>query len=280
MASSSEYLSPTFSVEDSRAYVEGLKAEAENHRALHHPYLKHLAEGSFPDPIEALKDFTFQYLSYSHDFLRYLTVTISHLEDRKHRELLVNNLTEESGQIHEEDIENLKSIGINPDWIRGVPHPELFMRFLDALGMDQSWRKKNEYCDEAKIWSKMFLNCCSSGGPAQAVGAMGIGTENIVKYIYKPILVCIKKFTNVSPRDRVFFDLHAELDDEHGEILSNIAVDYARFRRYRPALRNGMLMSLNLRVGFFDAMMVRACSIVSGKVMRESMNTSSAQPMA
>ena len=55
-----------------------------------------------------------------------------------------------------------------------------------------------------------------------------------------------------------FFDLHAALDDEHGEILQNIAATYAGFRRNRILLKTGMLMALDLRDSFFDAMLMRA----------------------
>ncbi len=252
---------PTFSQENADAFVKYLNEEAISHRAINHPFLTRLASGDFPDPAAALKDFTFQYLAYSVDFLRYLTVTISQLEKRQHREWLMGNLMEESGRVDEDDAKALSDINIDIDWVQGVPHPVLYMRFLDAIGFDHQFRQHNDFCDEAKIWRQMFLNSCSAGGASQAIGAMGLGTENIVKFIYKPILVAINKYLNVSPKERVFFDLHALLDDEHGEILNHIAADYARYEGHRKGLRDGMLMALNLRAGFFDSMMVRAESI-------------------
>ncbi|TQV75369.1 iron-containing redox enzyme family protein [Aliikangiella marina] len=254
---------PSHSQSNAQHFIADLNQEALEHRAVNHPYLTRLASGSFTDPSAVLKDFAFQYLAYSQDFLRYLTATISKLESRQHRDWLVENLIEESGHIDEHEAKELTSIGIKMEWVQGVPHPLLFMRFLDAIGYDKSYRKQNDFSDEAKIWSHMFLNACSAGSAAQSLGAMGLGTENIVKYIYKPILQAIKNFLNVSEKDRVFFDLHALLDDEHGEIINNIAVEYARYDRHREMIREGMLMALNLRAGFFDAMMIRADTIVS-----------------
>lgn len=243
---------------DSAEFIKSLNEEALRHRALNHPYLTKLKDGSFPNPTEALRDFGYQYLAYSVDFLRYLTATIAQLEDRKHREWLMDNLMEESGHVHEEEEAQLNEIGVQMDWIQGVPHPTLYTRYLDAIGLDQDFRDSHDFCDEAKIWRKMFLNTCTVGGPAQALGAMGIGTENIVKFIYKPILEAIQNHLDISIKDRVFFDLHAALDDEHGEILDNIATEYAQYEGHREPLRNGMLMALNLRTAFFDSMMVRA----------------------
>ena len=129
------------------------------------------------------------------------------------------------------------------------------------MGLDADYRNTHEFCDEAKIWSQLFLNCCANGDAAQSVGAIGLGTENIVKYVYQPILGAIKNHLSISPRDRVFFDLHALLDDEHGKILNEIASDYAKNIHCRNSLRQGMLIALNLRAAFFDAMSVRAASL-------------------
>ncbi len=249
---------PTHSLADAQKFIAELNEEAKHHRAIHHPYLQKLICGDLPDPKASLKDFFFQYLAYSVDFMRYLMATMSQLDDRKYREKLMGNLMEESGRVDPEDASKLAEIGVQLEWVQGVPHPDLFKRFLRAIDINESYLDKNDFCDDAKIWRKMFLNVCTSGGGAQALGAMGIGTENIVKYVYLQILEAIKVHLKVSPKDRVFFDLHALLDDEHGEILDNIAVEYARYERNRPDLRNGMLMALNLRASFFDAMMSRA----------------------
>lgn len=249
---------PTHSVEEANQFIANLNAEAQQHRALNHPFIHRLASGSFTDTGAVLKDFLYQYQAYSVDFIRYLTVTISKLALREHREQLLANLMEESGQVDEDDAKLLKEIGIELSWVQGVAHPALYNRFLDAIGYDKDYRANVDFCDEAKIWRKMFLAACSDCGADQSLGAMGLGTENIVKFVYKPILIAIKEQLNISARDRVFFDLHALLDDEHGEVLNDIASHYARYERHREPLRDGMLMALNLRAGFFDAMLARA----------------------
>ena len=232
--------------------------EARDHRALHHPFLLGLARGDLPNQEVVLKDFLFQYLAYSNDFLRYLTATIAQLDEREHREMLVHNLMEEAGKVDPDDEPALREAGIEIDWIAGIPHPKLYHRFLDSVGMGQNFRAQTRFCDEALVWRRMFFTICSSGGAAQALGAMGLGTENIVKFVYAQILAAISKSLEVSPRDRVFFDLHATVDDEHGEVIDNIAADFAQYRRNREPLRNGMLMALGARAAFFDGMQARA----------------------
>jgi pyrroloquinoline quinone (PQQ) biosynthesis protein C len=254
---------PSFDMVDSREFIAQLTEEAKNHRALNHPIFSALVEGDFFRPDVALKDFAFQYLAYSTDFLRYLTATIAQLDERPHREMLLHNLMEEAGKVDDDDAPALHEAGIKLEWIQGVPHPELYQRFLKSVGVDEKFRAKTPYCDEALIWRKMFLSVCSTGGAAQALGAMGLGTENIVKFVYQPLIKAIQKHLDVTPEQRVFFDLHAAVDDEHGEVIDNIAAEYAQYRRNREPLRNGMLMALNARAAFFDGMLLRAQKIKS-----------------
>jgi pyrroloquinoline quinone (PQQ) biosynthesis protein C len=240
-------------------YVMDLCKRAETHRAVNHPYLKRLAEGKVPNVVEALKDLTFQYHAYSGDFLRYLTATISLMKERDHRKELLHNLTEETGQVSDEDAAELKKIGIEKEWVDGIAHPRLFIRFLDAVGIDEEYRNNHPLAEETEIWRDMFYDLCAKGTAARSLGAIGLGTENVVKFIYRPILQAIDRYLKVSKRDRVFFDLHAALDDEHGEVLTNIAIEYAeKGEESRRELMEGMLMALSIRGTFFDAMEARA----------------------
>lgn len=249
-------------------FVRDLVAYAESHRAVNHPYLLALADGSLPDPQGALLDFGIQYLAYSNNFARYLTGAITQLRDISHRKALVENLAEESGHLHDEDRDALRGIGIDPAWVDGVSHPTLFRRFLAAMGVDVA--QAPVFCDEAMVWTDVFLRTCSHSGSATAVGALGPGTESIVKHVYKHILRALDRHTDLSRYDRVFFDLHAELDDEHGEILNEIAASLADSDDDRKALRVGVVTALHLREAFFDAMHRRAVAMPSRHVSKSN----------
>ena len=239
-------------------YVATLNETASRHRAVNHPYLQKLIAGDVPDIKGALTDFVFQYSAYSFDFIRYLTATIAQLENVGHRNALLKNLIEESGRIDAEDAALLGTMGIELEWVDNIPHTELFLRYLNAAGIDEDYRRKNAYSDEAIIWRKLFFSVCSREGAACALGAIGPGTENIVKYVYAPLIQAIERHLNIALCDRVFFDLHAALDDQHGDALTKIATDYATKEENRRPLREGMLMALNLRGAFFDALQSRA----------------------
>lgn len=242
------------------SFITSLQEIAQNHKVINHPYLIRLEGGFFPNIKNVIKDFMFQYYAYSENFVRCLVATIAHLDNVKHRQALLDNLFEEAGHLREEDIDQLIKHNIDPKWVDGFTHVALFRRFLDGVGMDEQFRKKAVYSDEAIRWKNMFFALCSQYGPEQALGAIGLGTENIVKHIYRHILTAIARFMpEISTAQRVIFDLHTIIDDRHGEILTNITADYAAVGKInRLQIKEGMLISLNLRHNFFDAMQKRA----------------------
>lgn len=251
---------------DSRAqstpeeYVRALGDEALRHRAVTHPYLRALTTGSLPDTRQALRDFATHYYGYSSHFPRYLTTVISRLEVANHRKALVENLMEESGIYGEDEYAELAEHGVEREWIEGVPHPALFQRFARAV--DARFPAPHEEADDVVCWREMFLTVLAHGSPAEAVGALGLGTEQIVSTIYLPFVAAIRTLPDLSARDTVFFPLHTAVDDHHQETLRQIAVDFAATPDGRAGLRRGMLKSLALRSSFWDWLYGRATTSV------------------
>lgn len=245
---------------DTSSFVHDLEEEAISHRAVNHPYLQALIHDGFSNPHLAIQDFAAQYGAYSAWFPRYLTGVISRLENPEFRNHLLDNLAEESGRLHDDDLEKINALGIKTEWVQGVPHPELFKRFQKAIGI-----KPNVLPGvEVQIWREMFLNVIQNGSPEEAVGAIGLGTESVVKYIYRHLIEAIERHTSLSLEEYVFFPLHTEVDDEHGKILLGIAEEMGnKSGAAREKLRKGMLKALNLRSAYWDDMMERALRIKS-----------------
>lgn len=235
-------------------FVDRLIDEANAHRAVNHPYLAALSGGAIPDIHGAIVDFARIYYAYTAHFPRYLTAAISRLDDPSHRKALVENLTEESGRYHEAELIQLEGAGIHREWIDGIAHPELFRRFREALGVDG-----DDGVDdiEAVCWRDMFYGTIAHGTAAEAVGALGLGTETIVKSIYAHILEALRRLP-LSAEQIVFFPLHCTVDDAHHETLRQIAIDFARTEQGRQELRRGMRKALLLRSGFWDYLLERA----------------------
>jgi pyrroloquinoline quinone (PQQ) biosynthesis protein C len=219
------------------------------HEAVHHSYLKKLEQGEFSDMQKALAYFACQYEGYSAWFPKYLQAVIDKLSNPAHKAHLLENLAEEKGQLHEEDLQAIRALGIEDEWVIGIPHPQLFARFKKAI------------CGEAQFplnaaveeWRTAFLNYLNECSEAEAVGAIGFGTESIVKYIYRPIIESISTFTELPLEDYVFFPLHTEVDDEHGKVLISIANELASQSKENDKLiQKGMEVALDLRNEFWN----------------------------
>jgi pyrroloquinoline quinone (PQQ) biosynthesis protein C len=236
--------------------ISDLIQESLNHRSVNHPYLQALAEGTLPDTEWALADFADQYYGYSLHFPRYLTTVISKLEIAAHRNSLLQNLTEESGFYGDEEYVELAAIGIEREWIEGIPHPQLFKRFREATGVEAPYSPDREAI-EVVCWRESFLATLTYGSAAESLGALGLGTENIVRTIYAPFVKALSR-TNFSHRDTVFFPLHTAVDDHHQEALEEISLHFASSPTGKGDLHRGMIKSLSLRSSFWDWMYERA----------------------
>lgn len=242
--------------DDVRSHLAELLQMAHQHRALQHPYLKALAVGDVPDLRWAVTDFARQYYGYSVYFPTFLKTVIGRLDCNIHREALLQNLDEESGNYPDEDLAILANAGIEPDWIVGIPHPQLFQRFQSVLGLAEADLKHPEL--EVIYWRNQLLMLLSQGSVAQAIGGLGLGTESIVRECYRPILQALSRLKDLSTRDTVFFSMHTLVDDAHQEILLNIAAELAANPENRLDLQKGMVAALDLRAQFWDWMYKRA----------------------
>jgi CRP-like cAMP-binding protein len=236
-------------------FLSSVTEEAISHRAIHHPYLLALRNGELPDMKWALADFARQYHGYSSHFPRYLTTVIARLELPEHRAALMENLTEEAGIYEQGELEELAEIGVEKEWVDGIPHPALFRRFCMAAGIEDSGAQNDSV--EVICWREMFLAVLSGGSTAEALGALDLGTEAVVSTMYKHFLPALE-ILNVPPSQTVFFPLHAAVDDHHQETLRDISRHYAGTEEGRTDLLKGMRKALALRAGFWDWLYLRA----------------------
>lgn len=232
--------------------ITRISTEALASSAVNHPYLEAIQGGKFPNIALAIKDFAFQYSLYSREFPRYLSAVINNLNSAQHKEMLLENLTEEQGDTH--DVE------LPPDVlasISGIPHTHLFRRFQEAVGVDDHYRTTTHQSQAAVLWRDQFLHLCEID-ECVGIGALGIGTEFIVSSIYNQILEGLKAHSDLTMTERVFFDLHSHCDDEHAAQMLSIAKDLAIDSTACERIEYGAKMALKMRELFWDEMLVRA----------------------
>ncbi len=243
-----------------------LASEALQHRAVCHPYLRAMATGALPDPRAALADFARHYHGYSSHFPRYLKALISRFDQEADRQALLANLSEESGSYAPDELAHLARCGVAPEWIVNVPHPELFRRFRRALGVEDADPETDHL--EVVAWREMLLAVLSQGTAAEAVGALGLGTEAIVPAIYPAFARALERLGDVAPRDGVFFVLHTLVDDHHQASLRALARRVGATPQGRRELALGMTKALALRDAFWSWLHQRALAMEPAQPLR------------
>lgn len=219
------------------------------HDAVHHSYLKKLSQGEFSNMEKALAYFASQYEGYSVWFPKYLQAVIDKLSNPSHKSHLLENLAEEKGQLGEDDLQAIRALGIEDSWVVGIPHPILFQQFKKAICANYTF----EMNEAVTNWRTSFLNYLDNCTEAEAVGAIGLGTESVVKHIYRPLIESLSTHTSLTLQDYVFFPLHTEVDDEHGKVLLAIANDLAsQSEEHARLVRKGMETALDLRAEFWS----------------------------
>jgi len=244
-------------------FVDSLQEYALSSRAANHPLLERIATGNLPDLVANITFLLSEYYHYSHQFTRYLTAVMANLEAPKSRSALVRNAADESGHIPADEAAELLRNGIDPEHAK-APHPELFRRFLRAIGAKPEEILKRKPYVATLAWVDAFRSLCMHGGEIQGVGALGMGTEGIVAVMYRIIWRGLAMaWPNMNPRDRVFFDLHAVVDDDHAHTLRDIAITFADTPETKRELAVGVYRALAIRNAFFDEMMAEIDSTVT-----------------
>ena len=137
---------------------------------------------------------------------------------------------------------------IDPAGVDGVAHRQLYRRFCHSLGIrDEQLERPSSFAIE---WRDDLLGFLDTASPAAALGALGLGTEYVVKPFYGAISSGIRSLDAAQLIDRRFFDIHCALDDQHVDDLRSVSLSFASKPRDRSELRAGMLHALGLRARF------------------------------
>ncbi|MEO6595661.1 MAG: iron-containing redox enzyme family protein [Planctomycetota bacterium] len=186
---------------------------------------------------------------------------LSRMQRPAHRALLQRSLDYEQGHFCDDDDAALRNVGISPRTVSGVPRAMLFRRFSQALGIadwETAEREPAKPCPAARQWHTRLLEFLDRATAAQALGALGLGTEHIVRPIYEQVLEGLLGLGSLRRDDFVFFELHCLVGGRHRENLLGMTKELAAVPGGIAELRFGMRIALQLRAEFWDHIYLRA----------------------
>lgn len=175
-------------------FSEKLKDSIANHHLLLHPFYQAWICGDVP--IEILQEYAAQYYNHVKAFPRYISAAHSKCEDIENRKILLENLMDEEGLSG------------------GEPHPELWLRFAESLGVSKEKVKNTPAGKSIQNVVKVFLFAANSSYTE--------GLSSLYAYEYQVPEVAKTKIEGLKEHYGVkdshslsFFTVHQEADVYH-----------------------------------------------------------------
>lgn len=150
---------------------------------------------------QELHKFIKQHQLYSRHFTRYLSALLANVIDEKDRLELTHNLFDEMGLGDAGKIPHsmlYRDMMVNMDIAPDIKPLPSTLRLIDAM-----------------------LQCCKSTNHLVGLGALCLGAEGVVPYIYSTIVEGLISIGE-SRENLQFFTLHIECDDDHAETMYDI----------------------------------------------------------
>lgn len=195
--------------------VEEVDRIIEEHAMLKHPFYQAWQRGELT--LDALRGYAGQYYHHVLAFPQYVSGAHASCPDQKDRQELLENLIEE-----ERGDEN---------------HPELWLRFSDALEMSRDSVEKAELLPRTIKLVDTFRDATKNGSFAEAATALYC-YESQIPEVAKTKIAGLKEFYNVSsPSGLKFFEVHIEADEWHAEVGRKFVERYGN----DPSERAGVL---------------------------------------
>jgi pyrroloquinoline-quinone synthase len=189
----------------SNELVASLDALASELSLLKHPFYQEWTAGTLC--IERLRNYAAQYYRHVAAFPRYLSGLHSRCEDLETRQILLENLIDE-----ERGCEN---------------HPELWMRFAEALGLTREQVMGAQPLPAATALVETFTHLTRDLPLQAGLGAL-YAYESQIPAVATAKIDGLRRFYGIADEDGVrFFTVHREADPFHAQTVGTLIERYA-----------------------------------------------------
>ncbi|HEX7153490.1 MAG TPA: CADD family putative folate metabolism protein [Thermoanaerobaculia bacterium] len=184
--------------------IQTLDARVASQHLLDHPFYQRWNAGTLSKP--ELAEYARQYFHYALAFPTFLSSMHMHTEDIATRQMLLENLIEE-----ERGEEN---------------HPELWLRFCDALGLDRDEVKAGTPNEATRNLIDTMRSLAREGALHEGLAALYAYESQQPSVAKAKVDGLAQWFGITEPRDVAFFTVHMEADVVHSgtsrDLLRNL----------------------------------------------------------
>jgi pyrroloquinoline-quinone synthase len=174
-------------------YLDNIDNDIAEKHLLKHPFYLAWARGELSK--EALTDYSQQYYHHVAAFPTYLSAVHANCDDQATRKQLLNNLIDEEA---------------------GSPnHPELWKKFADGLGVEDTELTRTEKQPETKNLINTFRSVCGRRSTAEGLAALYAYESQIPSICESKIDGLKKHYGFTKPEHYEYFTVHIGADREH-----------------------------------------------------------------
>jgi pyrroloquinoline-quinone synthase len=210
---------------------EILDARIESRAMLDHPFYQRWTCGQLTR--EELQEYARQYYHYALAFPTFISNAHANCDDLAVRQMLLENLVEE-----EQGSEN---------------HPELWLRFCEALGLDRESVKRGTANTATRHLIATMRSLAREGALHEGLAALYAYESQIPAVAAAKIDGLAKWYGITAPRDIAFFAVHQEADVHHSATSRALLDRLCANDHARAAAEQATVRTLDAHYGFLDA---------------------------
>jgi pyrroloquinoline-quinone synthase len=219
--------------------INRLDARIAEKHLLDHPFYQRWTAGELT-PTE-LKDYAGQYYHYALAFPTFLSAMHAQTADIATRQLLLENLIDE-----ERGEEN---------------HPELWLRFCEALGLDRSEVREGRMNSSTRHLIETMRGLARDGALHQGLAAL-YAYESQIPAVAKAKIDGLARWYDIeAPRDVAFFSVHMEADVHHSRTTEELLGRLCDSEMKSEQAETAASRTVTALYGFLDSVTAEAATL-------------------
>ena len=222
--------------EADRSLIEDLQKRIEARRTFGgHPLWKRIVAGELSN--QQLQRFAVQFFLQVREFPRAVSALHSHCPYPEERRMLAES-------VYEEETGLISGCGL--------PHPELFIRFGLAVGLEREAMTGGVPLAGTAALTDWFRESTHERSFLEGAAAINLAAEGQVPGAFGPFARALEKHYGLSTEAVSFWDVHEIADQDHSDVGDHIVVSFADTPELQQRVREAVQTSLERWWGFFD----------------------------
>ena len=133
-----------------------------------------------------------------------------------------------------------------------VPHPELFIRFAEGIGLARRELLEAKPFPGTTALIHLFESAARDHSFLEGAAAINLAAEGQVPGAFAPFARALEKQYGLTREQVAFWDIHEEADREHSDLGDHIVARYATTDELQEKIARSLTRSLDTWWQFFD----------------------------